>query len=130
MPDIMTKEERRKRMSLIRGKWTKQEKLVHSYLKGMKIKHRMHPKMTGNPDILLKDNNVAVFLHGCFWHKCPKCYREPKTRKKYWATKIENNVKRHKINSRKLRKKGHKTIVLWEHEIKNSNISKVLERVK
>ncbi len=85
-------------MSNIKSKWTDQEKKIHSYLKANKIKHKMHPKLSGSPDILLKDANTVVFLHGCFWHKCPKCYKEPKSNKKYWLPKIEKNVKRDRKN--------------------------------
>jgi DNA mismatch endonuclease, patch repair protein len=118
MPDNLTKEQRSKCMSNIRSKWTLQEKKLHNYLKGNKIKHKMHPKLTGNPDILLVNSNTLIFLHGCFWHKCPKCYKQPKTKKKYWIPKIENNVKRDRKNQRLLKKEGYKVIIIWEHEIK------------
>ncbi|PIN82721.1 very short patch repair endonuclease, partial [Candidatus Micrarchaeota archaeon CG11_big_fil_rev_8_21_14_0_20_47_5] len=48
-------------------------------MKQRNITCRMHPKMRGSPDILLPKSKTAVFLHGCFWHACPKCYKEPKT---------------------------------------------------
>ena len=54
---------------------------LHNYLKGHKVSHEMHPKIIGNPDVLIKNKNLAIFLHGCFWHKCPKRYKEPKSRK-------------------------------------------------
>jgi len=59
------------------------------------------------PDILLTGSNTAVFLHGCFWHKCPVCYRAPKSNEEYWLPKIEANVKRDKKNSAALRKSAH-----------------------
>lgn len=80
----------------------------------------MHPKIEGNPDILIYPKTV-VFINGCFWHKCPKCYKEPKSNKKYWLPKIEANVKRDRKNQRLLRKKGYEVIVIWEHEIKNKS---------
>jgi len=118
MTDNLTKEQRSMTMSRIRSKWTGQEKKVHNYLKGHKIKHRMHPKIDGSPDILLKDTNTAVFLHGCFWHKCPKCFREPKTNRSYWLPKIENNVKRDEKNVDTLKTNGYRVIIIWEHQIK------------
>ena len=128
MSDNLTKEQRSKCMSNIRSKWTLQERKIHNYLKGNKIKHKMHPTLTGNPDILLINSNTLLFLHGCFWHKCPKCYKEPKTRKKYWIPKIENNVKRDRKNLRILKKQGYKVIKIWEHEIKK-DFEKVLKRI-
>ena len=128
MPDNLTKKQRSKCMSNIRSKWTDQEKKIHSYLKANKIKHKMHPKLSGSPDILLKDTNTAVFLHGCFWHKCPQCYKEPKSNKEYWLPKIERNVKRDKINAGLLRKQGFKVRKIWEHEVKK-DLNKVVNKI-
>jgi DNA mismatch endonuclease (patch repair protein) len=47
----------------------------------------MHPKMFGSPDIILLDSKTAIFLHGCFWHGCPKHYREPNSRKDFGKRK-------------------------------------------
>lgn len=118
MTDNLTKEQRTKCMSNIKSKWTIQERKIHNYLKGNKIKHTMHPKLQGNPDIWLKERNTLVFLQGCFWHKCPKCYKEPKSRKKYWIPKIENNVKRDRKNTKILKSQGYSILKVWEHQIK------------
>ena len=128
MPDNLTKEQRSKTMSRIRSKWTTQEKIMHDLLKGNKIKHAMHPKMEGSPDIILANTKTAVFLHGCFWHKCPKCYTKPKTNKKYWLPKIEKNVIRDRKNSKILKKGGFKVVRIWEHEAKK-NIKKISKRL-
>ncbi len=125
--DIMTKKERSKRMSLIKSKWTMQERKIHNFLKGRKIQHKMHPKLIGSPDIQV--DNVLVFLHGCFWHKCPTCYREPLSGRKFWIKKVQNNSKRHDRNVKILKKEGYRIIVLWEHEIKK-DISKALNKIK
>lgn len=88
----------------------------------------MHPKIIGNPDLILKDKKLAIFLHGCFWHKCPRHYRIPKSNVVYWLPKIERNVKRDRANSRFLRNEGWRVVKLWEHEIKN-NFEKSLEKI-
>lgn len=90
---------------------------MHNLLKGNKIRHRMHPKMEGNPDIILKHLKVAVFLDGCFWHHCPECYREPKSNRDYWIPKIERTVERDVENRKKLENDGWKVVRLWEHEV-------------
>ncbi len=118
MPDNLTPDQRSKCMSRIRSKWTLQERKIHNFLKGHKVRHKMHPPLPGKPDILLTETNTVVFLHGCFWHKCPKCYKEPKSKKEYWIPKIEKNVKRDRKNARILRSKGYKVIKIWEHDIK------------
>lgn len=128
MSDNLTKEQRKECMSKIKSKWTQQEKKTHNYLKGHKIKHKMHPDIQGKPDILLTETKTVIFLHGCFWHKCPKCYVEPKTQKEYWIPKIEKNVKRDKKNSRLLQEQGFRVYKFWEHEVKK-NFNKVLQKL-
>jgi len=128
MADNLTSEQRSKTMSRIRSKWTTQEKKIHNYLKGNKIKHKMHPKISGSPDLIFENSKTAVFLHGCFWHKCPKCYKKPKTNKKYWVAKIENNVKRDQKNSKSLKKLGFNVIHIWEHSVKDK-FESVLKRI-
>lgn len=118
MADTLTKGQRSYCMSRIRSKWTRQEIKVHNWLKGNKIRHNMHPSIDGSPDIILKNKKIAVFLHGCFWHKCPKCYVKPKSNKKYWLPKIKKTVKRDKSNEKVLKNNGWKVIKIWEHEVK------------
>jgi len=129
MVDNLTKEQRSKCMSHIRSKWTAQERKIHNFLKGYKIKHKMHPNIPGSPDILILESKTAIFLHGCFWHKCPKCFKEPATNRDYWLPKIERNVIRDKENASLLRKSGYKVLVIWEHDVKK-NFHSILEKIK
>ena len=111
----MNKKERSKRMSLIRSKWTKQERKIHNFLKGRKVLHKMHPKLPGNPDIQI--GKTLIFLHGCFWHKCSQCYHQPKSRREFWISKVQKNAARHERNVKILKKDGYKILVFWEHDI-------------
>ncbi len=126
--DNLNKDQRSKCMSQIKSKWTLQEKKIHNLLKGRKIKHEMHPKIKGSPDIIITKMNKAVFLHGCFWHKCPECYTEPKSNKSYWLPKIERNVRRDQHNKSMLKKDGWKVVSFWEHEVK-SDADKALKKL-
>lgn len=119
MGDNLSKVQRSICMSSIRSKWTSQEKKVHGLLKSLKIRHKMHPVLPGNPDILIFPK-TAVYLHGCFWHKCPKCYVAPKSRKEYWIPKIESNVKRDRKNKSSLKKLDFKVAIIWEHDVKDN----------
>ncbi len=130
MADNLTKTQRSKCMSNIKSKWTIQERKVHNCLKGNKIMHKMHPKIEGNPDMILTNSNTAVFLQGCFWHNCPACYVAPKSNTKYWLPKIKRNVERDKLNAKVLKSQGYNVITIWEHEIKkdlNSAINKMIQ---
>ena len=119
MPDKLSKGQRSYNMSRIRGKNTSPERALKKYLKkkGYKISS---VKLFGSPDIVLKRKKIAIFVDGCFWHKCRKHYIQPKTKKLFWIKKINQNVKRDKIVNQTLGKNGWKIIRIWEHEIKNS----------
>ena len=91
MPDNLTKAQRSMTMSKIRSRGTGQENEVHNWLKIKKIKHKMHPKLDGNPDLIIPEKKLAIFLHGCFWHKCPKHFKMPKQNRAYWQPKLEKN---------------------------------------
>lgn len=118
MPDDMTFEERSRTMSRIRSRWTKQEKLMHEALNIAGIAHKMHPKILGNPDLTIPNQNIAVFLNGCFWHKCPICYKPPKSNKEYWLPKLDRNVQRDLASQERLKSSGWEVLIIWEHEIK------------
>ena len=67
-------------------------------------------------DLVFRSAKVAVFVHGCFWHSCPKHYKLPKSNKKYWEQKARRNLERDQETQRLLRKRGWKVLVSWEHE--------------
>lgn len=117
MVDRLNAETRSKLMSRIRSKWTKPEKRAHNLLKGNNIKHKMHPDLPGNPDILLKDYNTAIFIDGCFWHSCPKHGHIPEQNRVYWQSKLARNVKRDEKNTKTLELSGIGSIRLWECDV-------------
>jgi len=128
MTDVFTKEKRSWVMSRIRSKNTKMENLLAKEMRKAGIKFKRYPKIYGSPDFLT-NKNVTVFIDGCFWHKCPIHYREPKTKKKFWVSKIESNVMRDKKVNENLKKQGYKVIRVWEHDVKK-NIDKCIKILK
>ena len=136
MPDTLTKKQRSKCMSLIRSKWTLPERKMHNYLKGSKVKHKMHPKLPGNPDVLLVRSKTAIFLQGCFWHKHKGCkyFVVPKTRTEWWRSKINKTVLRDTKNRKKIKQLGWETFVVWECELKTDKreerLNSLYERIK
>lgn len=118
-------------MKAVKSKWTKPEKEIHGYLQKQKIKHKMHPKMFANPDILIGDKNLLIFYNSCFWHKCDKCWRDLSKLNVYWKDRLFNNYARDKKNYRKLKREGWKVLVLWGHDLKKENYeSKLLGAIK
>jgi len=94
---------------------------VRSALHSLGYRFRIHAKdLPGTPDIVLPRFSVALFVHGCFWHKHRNCknVRIPGTNTDYWLSKLDRNVNRDKINRASLRKLGWKPIVIWECQTK------------
>lgn len=84
----------------------------------------------GTPDLAFIGIKLAIFVNGCFWHRCPKCsLSEPKSHPEFWRKKFERNVQRDAENLVKLKKMGWRTLVIWECELKDSPES-VASRVK
>jgi len=75
------------------------------------------PRIHGNPDFANRKTKTTIFVDGCFWHKCPRCFRFPKTNRKFWKEKIEKNAERDRKTNKELRKEGWKVIRIWEHDI-------------
>ena len=122
MTDIWTKKKRFEVMSLIRGKGNKEtENALLALLKQSKITGwRRHLPLPGKPDFAFPKQKVAVFVDGCFWHGCPKCYTRPKTNRKFWDKKREDNMARDRRVNRQLRRQGCKVIRIWQHSLKKS----------
>ena len=70
------------------------------------------------PDICYPGRKIAIFVHGCFWHRCPKCdLRLPKTNVDYWREKFERNVERDRRKESALIDLGWSVNTIWECEI-------------
>ena len=77
-------------------------------------------KAPGSPDICFVGKKVAIFVNGCFWHRCPKCDLPlPKTHVDYWSAKFERNTERDRCSEESLRAAGWTVITVWECEVKN-----------
>jgi len=104
-------------MSRIPGKDTTPEMRVRSMLHGMGYRFRLHRKdLPGKPDVVFVSRRVALFVHGCFWHRhtgCKNC-TTPTSNQKFWLSKLEGNAARDKKIRRDLSKLGWKTSVIWE----------------
>ena len=125
----MTREQRSFNMSRIRGRDTGPEVLLRKLLFANGLRgYRVKSRLFGKPDIVFPRYRVAVFVDGCFWHKCPVCFIKPETNRKFWEDKIGGNIKRDKAVNEKLAQEGYKVVRFWEHEIR-SNLNKCYLRV-
>lgn len=120
MADIWSKEKRSAVMAKIRGKNTKPEIILRSYLFKAGFRFRIHQKnLPGKPDIVLAKYKTAIFVHGCFWHYHESCKegRIPNTNSQFWINKLSKNVERDFKNENELRQLGWNVIVVWECDI-------------
>jgi DNA mismatch endonuclease (patch repair protein) len=85
-------------------------------------------QLPGKPDFVFPKYRLAVFVDGCFWHGCPRCYKEPKENTEYWREKIKRNVLRDRRIMLLLRKNGWRAMRFWEHSLKSDNV--VANRIK
>lgn len=67
-------------------------------------------------DVAFTRWRVAVFLDGCFWHRCPEHGSTPRANDRYWGPKLDRNVTRDREVDRRLRKAGWTVVRIWEHE--------------
>lgn len=91
------------------------------------LNHRFK-ELNFKPDMVMVSRKTCIFVDGCFWHRCPKCYKAPKSNVKYWLPKIERNVQRDKEQNRYLKTKGWNVIRVWEHELKD--LDKTIKNVE
>jgi DNA mismatch endonuclease (patch repair protein) len=120
--DIWSKSKRSQVMSLIRAKGNKlTERRLEALLKqGGITGWRRHLPLPGKPDFAFQKQKVAVFVDGCFWHGCPKCYTRPKTNRAFWDLKRAENMARDRRVNRQLRRNGWKVIRIWQHSLGRS----------
>lgn len=84
-------------------------------LRGYRLDAKWLP---GRPDVAFTRKRVAVFVHGCFWHRCPRCKLPmPKTNTSYWRWKFRRNVNRDKSAIRDLEEMGWVVVRVWGCEI-------------
>jgi len=115
--DSLTVSHRSWNMSRIRSENTIPEVRVRSALHRLGFRFRLHrDDLPGRPDIVLPRHRVAIFVHGCFWHRHSGCRftTMPKSRIPFWKGKFEKNVARDRRVCRKLRRTGWKVVIIWE----------------
>lgn len=68
------------------------------------------------PDIVFSRSRLAVYIDGCFWHRCPEHGTEPRSNTAYWGPKLDRNVARDRDTEAQLHDRGWNVLRAWEHE--------------
>lgn len=112
-------------MSRVRGKHTKPEWIVRRAAHARGLRFRLHRKdLPGHPDLVFPKYRVALFVHGCFWHRHPGCAKAstPKSRTEFWQGKFDANVARDARGEAELRALGWRVLTIWECETKRPEL--------
>ena len=109
-----------------RAKDTSPELAVRKLLRAKGLTgYRLHwITPAGKVDIAFVRRGIAIEVHGCFWHSCPKCQlRTPRTNKSFWKHKFRLNMARDKRKLSHLQTLGWDTYTIWECETRNPDFS-------
>jgi DNA mismatch endonuclease (patch repair protein) len=109
-------------MRAVRQRRTGGELVVRRLFRSIGYAARYNVKsMPGSPDLVTADGRLAIFVHGCFWHRHNGCGRTttPKRNRAFWLAKFRANMERDRRKSRALRSSGVDVLVIWECETKS-----------
>jgi len=109
----------------MKSKDTKPEMILRHVLTDLGLRYRIHYKnLPGTPDVVFVSAKIAVFVHGCFWHKHSKCKTRLNLSKLSveWQEKLNKCVDRDHRVVEELRLMGWQTLVIWECEIKSTPV--------
>jgi len=92
-------------------------------LPGYRLNWRAAP---GRPDVSYPGRHVAVFVHGCYWHHCPRCHPNlPRSNPEFWARKFELNAERDARKRRELEAAHWVVFEVWECDIRDRLVEAV-----
>lgn len=129
---IPSKEATSRVMSANRGKDTRPELTLRKAIWDAGIRgYRLHWKaVPGRPDMVFTRYKVALFIHGCFWHRCPHCdLPMPKSNTAFWANKFGMNKDRDRQKEQALLQLGWQVVTVWECEIKQDH-NKIVKELR
>jgi DNA mismatch endonuclease, patch repair protein len=123
--------ERSALMRRVRQKGTAPEVVVQEILTslGHAFSANVHA-LPGSPDIIAVDHSCAVFVHGCYWHRHPRCPASstPAQNVDFWTEKFAANVRRDRRKAGQLRNLGYRVLTVWECQTKSAEKRVRLER--
>ncbi len=120
-------------MSLIRSSNTSPELALRKALHALGLRYRLHAKdLPGKPDIVFRKQKLAIFVHGCFWHRHEGCKvaNMPKSNTYFWQAKFDRNVQRDALAKEHLLALGWRVKVVWECELSLSRLNGTAQQIQ
>jgi DNA mismatch endonuclease (patch repair protein) len=129
--DRITKEQRSKLMSKIKGKGTKPELILSKALWHLGHRYRKNNKTVfGKPDLTFKEHRIAIFIDSEFFHgKDWETRKKPQTNAEFWEKKILRNMERDKEVNEFLQQSGWLVFRFWSVEI-HKNLPEVISTIE
>lgn len=133
MTDRVSSEKRSWNMSRIRGKDTKIEVQVRSWLFSHGFRFRKNDRRyPGVPDVVLPKYKTVIFINGCFWHHHEGCKyaTTPKSNTAFWLEKFERNRKNDILHQKQLQDMGWKVVTLWGCQLRKNVFEETMQSLQ
>lgn len=120
--DHVTPAKRSEIMRSVQPKDTGPEMVVRRLAHAIGLRYRLHEKrLPGRPDLVFPRWRVAIFVHGCFWHRHAGCSKAttPKSNVMFWNEKFARNVERDARVIEALWARGWRCEIIWQCETRN-----------
>jgi DNA mismatch endonuclease (patch repair protein) len=118
-------------MKRVRQRGTTPELAVRRAFRALGLAFRLNdPGLPGSPDLVNRSRRIAVFVHGCYWHRHRGCVRTttPTANRGFWQAKFDANVARDRRKVAALRALGYAVLVVWECDTRDA--SSLVRRVQ
>jgi len=131
MADIFTSQRRSEIMARVRstGTASTEQKLLRLFRANHLTGWRRRANLPGSPDFVWRNERVALFVDGCFWHGCPRHRSMPASHVEYWEAKLARNIKRDRRVSKQLRRSGWTVLRVWECALSRRREAATLRRI-
>jgi len=120
-------------MQANRATGTRPERAIRSLLHRHGLRYRVNvapePAMRCQADLVFSKARVAVFVDGCFWHRCPDHGTSPNKNSDYWQAKLDRNVARDQRQRASLEAAGWTVLTVWEHEAPHAAAERIASTV-
>jgi DNA mismatch endonuclease (patch repair protein) len=90
-------------------------RILHAQGMRFFVDRKVLPELRSKADLVFPRAKVAVFIDGCFWHRCPDHGTTPKSNHAWWVDKFATTVARDHRVDEFLRSSGWWVIRVWEH---------------
>jgi len=106
------------------------EMLLQRALSELEISFELQAKeLPGTPDISIPSRKIAIYVHGCYWHRHEECVgiSFPSARSMEWAEKFNQIVKRDRRTEIEISKIGWVYNVAWECAVLASPLDEAMK---